>query len=69
MGAGDYLSVEAAAALIEDGFTERSPFEQDRALLNEVHFLDPASVLPAVSAATLVVHGTKDTFVPVECGP
>ncbi|WP_223268489.1 alpha/beta hydrolase family protein [Streptosporangium nondiastaticum] len=58
--------MEAAAALTEDGFTERSPFELGRSLLNEVHFPDPASVLPAVSAATPVVHGTKDTFVPVE---
>ncbi|MEU5430918.1 alpha/beta fold hydrolase [Streptomyces olivoreticuli] len=63
---GDYLSAGAAKALDADGFTERSPFELGRALLNEAHFLNPQIVLPAVSAPTLVVHGTRDTFVPVE---
>ncbi|WP_367140698.1 MULTISPECIES: alpha/beta hydrolase [Streptomyces] len=63
---GDYLSAEAAKALDTDGFTERSPFELGRALLNEAHYLDPKIILPAVSAPALIVHGTKDTFVPVE---
>ncbi|WP_432910006.1 alpha/beta hydrolase [Streptomyces syringium] len=62
----DYLSAEAAKALAEQGFTERSPFELGRALLNEVSYLDPETFVAAVRAPVLVVHGTKDTFVPVE---
>ncbi|MGA5134854.1 alpha/beta hydrolase [Streptomyces olivoreticuli] len=63
---GDYLSEQAAKALDERGFTERSPFELGRALLNEVPYLVPEVFLAAVRAAALLVHGTKDTFVPVE---
>ncbi|MFC5149912.1 alpha/beta hydrolase [Streptomyces aureoversilis] len=66
VGSGDYLSAEAAKALDTNGFTERSPFELGRSLLNEAHYLDPRIILPAVSAPTLIVHGTADTFVPVE---
>ncbi|MBP2405070.1 acetoin dehydrogenase E2 subunit dihydrolipoyllysine-residue acetyltransferase [Streptomyces netropsis] len=62
----DYLSAEAAKALEEQGFTERSPFELGRALLNEVAYLDPETFVAAVRAPVLVAHGTKDTFVPVE---
>ncbi|MEU1826682.1 alpha/beta hydrolase [Streptomyces abikoensis] len=64
--ANGYLSAEAVKALEEQGFTERSPFGLGRALLNEVHFLDPTMIVSAVRAPALVVHGTKDTFVPVE---
>ncbi|UQI49801.1 lysophospholipase (plasmid) [Streptomyces sp. HU2014] len=64
--AGDYLSPEAAKALDTQGFTERSPFELGRALLNEVSYFAPETFLTAVRAPVLMVHGTKDTFVPVE---
>ncbi|CAM5290272.1 alpha/beta hydrolase [Streptomyces spiroverticillatus] len=63
---GDYLSKEAAAHLDEHGFTERSPFELNRALLNEVFYLDTKAILSAVRAPVLIVHGTGDTFVPIE---
>ncbi|MFF2192843.1 alpha/beta hydrolase [Streptomyces sp. NPDC058157] len=63
---GDYISSSAARDLDEVGFTEKSPFELGRALHNEVFYLDPDVYLRAVRAPVLVVHGTKDTFVPVE---
>ncbi|GAA0276420.1 alpha/beta fold hydrolase [Streptomyces polychromogenes] len=63
---GDYISSTAARDLNEVGFTEKSPFELGRALHNEVFYLDPEVYLRAVRAPVLVVHGTKDTFVPVE---
>lgn len=63
---GDYITTTGARDLDERGFTEKSPFELGRALHNEVFFLDPDVYLRAVRAPVLVVHGTKDTFVPVE---
>ncbi|MEV5505099.1 alpha/beta hydrolase [Streptomyces orinoci] len=63
---GDYISAKGAKALDEQNFTERSPFELGRALLNEVFYLDPEAYLGRVRAPALLVHGTKDTFVPVE---
>ncbi|MFG2842580.1 alpha/beta hydrolase [Kitasatospora sp. NPDC048296] len=62
----DYLSPAAATLLDRQGYTEKSPFQLNRALLNEVFYLDTPAMLAVVRAPVLMVHGTKDTFVPIE---
>jgi uncharacterized protein len=53
--------------LAEQGFVAHSPtFKLSRPLLNEVFWLQPHTVLGEIQAPTLVLHGTKDTFIPVE---
>lgn len=63
----DYLTDEAARDLAKQGFLPHSPsFKLSRALLNEVFWLDARGALADIQAPTLVVHGTDDTFIPVE---
>ncbi len=63
----NYLSDEAAQQLREQGYIRHSPtVKHGRALLNEVFWIRPVAVLREIMAPTLIVHGTKDTFVPVE---
>ncbi|WP_256789605.1 serine aminopeptidase domain-containing protein [Frankia sp. AvcI1] len=58
---------DAGRRLADDGYLEHSPtFRLGRPLLNEVFYLRPDRELGAVTAPTLIVHGTKDTFVPVD---
>jgi uncharacterized protein len=53
--------------LAAQGFLPHSPtFRLGRPLLNEVFYLQPHLALPDVAAPTLIVHGTGDTFVPVD---
>jgi pimeloyl-ACP methyl ester carboxylesterase len=56
-----------ARQLEKDGFIEFTPtLRHGRPILNEVFWFDVLAVLPEITTPTLVVHGTKDTFVPVE---
>ena len=63
----DYISEEAAHGLTEQGFVAHSPtFKLGRCLLNEVFYLRPHEALKDLTMPTLIVHGTRDTFIPVE---
>lgn len=63
----DRINAEAAAELEAQGYLAHSPsFKLGRPLLNEVRWLQPLAVLGDVQVPTLIVHGTEDTFIPVE---
>lgn len=63
----DYLDDEAAEELSEQGYISHRPgVKHGRALLNEVFWLQPHTVLAEIAAPTLIVHGTEDTFIPVD---
>jgi pimeloyl-ACP methyl ester carboxylesterase len=63
----EHINDEAAAQLVAQGYVAHSPsFKLGRPLLNEVRWLQPLAVLGDIQVPTLIVHGTKDTFIPVE---
>lgn len=63
----DYLDEETARTLTGQGYVEFSSIlKHGRAILNEVFWLQPHTVLDQIKAPTLIVHGTKDTLVPIE---
>jgi len=63
----DRLDDDAARDLTTQGFLPHSPtFKLGRPLLNELFHLRPDLVLSDIVAPTLFVHGTRDTFIPVD---
>jgi len=63
----DRLDDEMARQLLEQGYIQFTPtLRHGRPILNEVFWFEPLAVLGEIAAPTLVVHGTKDTFVPVD---
>lgn len=63
----DHLEDAAAQQLREQGFVSHSAtVAHGRAMLNEVFWIRPLEVLGEITAPTLIVHGTKDTFVSID---
>ncbi len=62
----DSISESAAGELTVEGFLPHSPtFKLGRPLLNELFYLRPDVAFRSIATPTLVVHGTKDTFIPI----
>ncbi|WP_322768783.1 alpha/beta hydrolase [Frankia sp. Cr1] len=63
----DHIDDEAARTLNEQGAITFTPtLQHGRPMLNEVFWLRPDEALGEIVAPTLIVHGTKDTLVPIE---
>jgi pimeloyl-ACP methyl ester carboxylesterase len=64
---GGHIDEAEGQLLAERGYLGHSAtFRLGRALLNEVSYVNPRAELPELTVPTLFLHGTGDTFVPVE---
>jgi pimeloyl-ACP methyl ester carboxylesterase len=63
----DSIDDAAADELAEQGFVAHSPtFKLGRPLLNDIRWIQPHTVLGEITTPTMIVHGTGDTFIPVD---
>jgi uncharacterized protein len=63
----DHIDEAAGDELAAQGFVAHSPsFKLGRPLLNEVFYVEPHRALGDITAPTLIIHGTGDTFIPVQ---
>ena len=63
----DQIDEAAGQELLKNGFLVHSPtFRLGRPLLNEVFYLRPDEAIGSITTPTLIVHGTKDTFIPID---
>lgn len=63
----DQIDEDAGRELLQNGALSHSPtFKLGRPLLNEVFYLRPDHAVDQIATATLVLHGTADTFIPVQ---
>jgi uncharacterized protein len=63
----DYLDDGHALRLRDDGYLAHSPtFRLGRAMLNDVFWVEPRDVVHKITAPTLIIHGTQDTFISIE---
>ena len=63
----DVLDAAAASDLDRDGYLQFTPtIRHGRAIFHEVFWFDVLGALPRITAPTLLVHGTRDTLVPIE---
>ena len=61
------IDEEAGRELAEQGFVFHNPnFKLGRALLNEVFYLRPNEAISSLAVPTLFIHGTRDTFIPID---
>ncbi|MFG1927914.1 alpha/beta hydrolase [Cryptosporangium sp. NPDC048952] len=63
----DRIDAPHADELDRRGYVEHSPtFKLGRAMLNEVFQISARDALPRIAVPTLLVHGTKDTFISID---
>lgn len=63
----DHIGLDAGRELAENGFLAHSPsFKLGLPMLNELFWVRPDEEITNLRAPTLIVHGTGDTFIPVE---